>query len=54
LDALEGPLKDGEWFADWGMYVGKEFSIFTKMPSNRYLDVINNNVVINQRSGRPS
>jgi hypothetical protein len=54
LDALEGPLKDGEWWADWGMYVGKEFSIVSKMPSQRYLDVRENNVLINKRSGRPS
>lgn len=54
MDALEGPLKDGEWWADWGMYVGKEFSIVSKMPSQRYLDVRENNVLINKRSGRPS
>jgi hypothetical protein len=54
LDALEAPLKDGEWWADWGMYVGKEFSIVSKMPSQRYLDVRENNVVINKRSGRSS
>lgn len=52
MDALEAPLKDGEWWADWGLYVGKEFSIVSKMPSGRYLDVRENNVVINQRSGR--
>jgi hypothetical protein len=52
LDALEAPLKDGEWWADWGMYVGKEFSLTTKMPSGRYLDVRDNNVVINQRNGK--
>lgn len=52
LDALEPPLKDGEWWADWGMYVGKEFSIVSKMPSQRYLDVRENNVVINARSNR--
>jgi hypothetical protein len=50
LDALEAPLKDGEWWADWGMYVGKEFSIVSKMPGQRYLDVRENNVVINQRN----
>lgn len=48
------PFKDGEWWADWGMYVGKEFSIVSKMPSQRYLDVRENNVVINKRSGRSS
>jgi hypothetical protein len=52
LDALEAPLKDGEWWADWGMYVGKEFSIVSKMPSQRYLDVRENNVVINKRSNQ--
>jgi hypothetical protein len=52
LDALEAPLKDGEWWADWGMYVGKEFSIVSKMPSQRYLDVRENNVVINQRNNK--
>jgi hypothetical protein len=52
LDDLEAPLKDGEWWADWGMYVGKEFSIVSKMPSGRYLDVRENNVVINQRTGQ--
>lgn len=51
MDDLEAPLKDGEWWADWGMYVGKEFSIVSKMPSGRYLDVRENNVVINQRTG---
>jgi hypothetical protein len=45
-------LKDGEWWADWGMYVGKEFSIVSKMPSQRYLDVRENNVVINQRNNK--
>jgi hypothetical protein len=54
LDALEAPLKNGEWWADWGMYVGKEFSIVSKMPGARYLDVRENNVVINQRSGKPT
>lgn len=54
IDSLEAPLKTGEWWADWGMYVGKEFSLVSKMPSGRYLDVRENNVVINQRSGRPS
>jgi hypothetical protein len=34
------------------MYVGKEFSIVTKMPCARYLDVRDNNVVVNQRNGR--
>jgi hypothetical protein len=52
LDALEAPLKDGEWWADWGMYVGKEFSIVTKMPCERYLDIRDNNVVVNNRSGK--
>lgn len=52
LDALEAPLKDGEWWADFGMYVGKEFSLVSKMPGQRYADVVGNNVVINQRSGR--
>jgi hypothetical protein len=52
LDALEAPLKDGEWWAEFGMYVGKEFSLVSKMPSQRYLDVRENNVVINKRSGR--
>jgi hypothetical protein len=52
LDALEAPLKDGDWWADWGMYVGKEFSIVSKMPSQRYLDVRENNCVINKRSDR--
>jgi hypothetical protein len=54
LDALEPPLKDGEWWADFGMYVGKEFSIVSKMPGQRYLDVRENNVIINQRSDRPT
>lgn len=52
MDALEAPLKDGEWWADWGMYVGKEFSIVSKLPSQRYLDVRDNNVIINQRNGK--
>lgn len=52
LDTIEAPLKDGEWWAEWGMYVGKEFSIVSKMPSQRYLDVLSNNAVISQRNGR--
>lgn len=54
LDALEAPIKDGEWWAEFGVYCAKEFSIVSKMPSSRYLDVRDNNVLINQRSGRPS
>jgi len=50
---MEAPLKDGEWWADWGMYVGKEFSIVSKMPGGRYLDVRENNVVINKRTNGP-
>jgi len=52
IDALEAPLKDGEWWAEWGMYVGKEFSLVTKMDCGHYLDVRENNAVINKRSDR--
>jgi hypothetical protein len=35
------------------MYVGKEFSIVSKMDNNMYLDVVNgSNAVINKRSGQ--
>lgn len=50
MDALEPPLKDGEWWAEWGMYVGKEFSLVSKMACGYYLDVRENNVVINKRN----
>jgi hypothetical protein len=33
------------------MYVGREFSIVSKLPKQRYLDVVNNNVVIKSRNG---
>jgi hypothetical protein len=51
---MDAQIKDGEWWAEWGMYCAKEFSIVSKMPSSRYLDVVGDNVLINQRSGRPS
>lgn len=54
MDTLQAPLKEGEWWADFGMYIGKEFSITTKMACGKYLDVIGNNVVIKTRNANKS
>jgi len=52
LDTLKPELKNGEWSPQFGMYIGKEFSIKTKMGSGRYLDVVGDQVVIKTRSTR--
>ena len=47
--------KKGELNKDFGLYVEREFHVITKLPSNRYLDLINNTkFVIKTPNGRPS
>jgi len=54
LDTLPAPLKEGEWWAEFGMYIGKEFSIVSKMACGRYLDVIGTNAVVKTRNASKS
>jgi hypothetical protein len=45
--------KKGELNIKFGLYVERPFYIVSEMPSNRYLDIINNrNMVIKTRNGR--
>jgi len=41
----------GELNPQFGLIVGKEFSIVTSMGSGRYLDIVDNNVVLKRRNG---
>jgi hypothetical protein len=48
----EEPVK-GEFSKDFGLYVERPFYIVSQLPSNKYLDLINNrNMVIKTRNGR--
>jgi hypothetical protein len=49
VDSLQPELKDGDWWPAFGLYIGKEFSIITKLRSGRYIDVINDQLVIKTR-----
>lgn len=44
----------GELNPDYGLYVEREFSVFTKMPSGRYMDIVDNGVVVKRRNGLSS
>lgn len=50
-DELVIEYKKGELNPDFGFYVEREFSIATKMSSGRYMDVIDNGIVIKRRNG---
>jgi len=50
VDTLQPELKPGDWWPNFGMYIDKEFSIVSKMGSGRYIDVVDNNLVIKTRS----
>lgn len=52
LDTLKAELKQGEWSPAFGMYIGTEFSIKTKMGSGRYVDAVGDQAVIKTRSNR--
>jgi hypothetical protein len=46
------PVK-GELSPDFGLYVERDFYVISKLPSNRYLDLISNrNMVIKTQNGR--
>ena len=48
----EEPTK-GEYNSRFGLYVERDFYVISKLPSGRYLDVINNrNMAIKTRNGR--
>jgi hypothetical protein len=50
LDELKPELKKGDFFPEWGMYVGKEFSIKSKLGA-RYVTVVDeHSVVLKTRS----
>jgi len=49
VDELEPELKDGDWWPQYGMYIGKEFSITTALSSGRYVDLIGTQLVIKSR-----
>jgi len=48
---LKPEPKKGEFSDEYGMYVEEDFHIVTQLPSNRYLDLIGNNVVIKTPNG---
>jgi hypothetical protein len=50
VDTLQPVLKDGDWWPAFGMYIGKEFSIVTKLNSGRYLDLVGDKLVIKTRT----
>lgn len=54
LDTLKADIKDGEYSPQFGMYIGKNFSIKTKLGSGRFVDVIGDQVVLKSRSTRAS
>jgi len=43
--------KKGELNKDFGLYVEREFHVVTFMASGRYLDLINNNIVLKTPNG---
>jgi hypothetical protein len=53
LDEYKGEPKKGDLNEDFGLYVERPFYIVSELPSNRYLDLINNrNMVIKTPNGR--
>jgi hypothetical protein len=50
VDSLQPELKDGDWWPQFGMYIGKEFSITTALNSGRYVDLIGDQLVIKSRT----
>jgi len=50
IDTLQQELQKGDWWPAFGMYISKEFSIITKMSSQRYLDVIGDQIVLKTRT----
>lgn len=52
MDTLKPELKQGEWSPQFGVYIGTEFSIKTRMGTGRYLDVVGDQVVTKTRSTR--
>lgn len=53
-DELVIEYTKGQLNPDFGLFVEREFSVLTKLRSNRYMDVINNSVVIKTRNGYDS
>jgi hypothetical protein len=52
-DEWKGEPTKGELNEDFGLYVERPFYVTTQLPSNRYLDLINNrNMVIKTPNGR--
>jgi len=49
IDELKPELVKGDFDPDFGMFVEREFSIITNMGSGRYIDTVNNNLVIKTR-----
>jgi len=47
---LKPDLTKGDWNPEFGLYVGKEFSVATKLGSGRYLDIVGNKIVIKTRT----
>jgi len=50
IDEMKPELQKGEFNAEFGFYVGKEFSIITKMAGSRRIDIVNDQLVIKTRS----
>lgn len=50
-DEYTPSYKKGELNPDFGLYVEREFSIITKMQSGRYMDLVDNGVVVKRRNG---
>jgi hypothetical protein len=50
VDQLQPEPKEGDWNPQFGMYIGKEFSITTKMSSGRYVDLVGDQLVIKSRT----
>jgi len=52
-DQMKPEPKKGELNEDFGMYVERDFHIVSQLPTNKYLDLINNrNMVIKTPNGR--
>jgi hypothetical protein len=49
IDELKPELVKGDFDPDFGMFVEREFSIITNMGSGRYVDTVDNNLVIKTR-----
>jgi hypothetical protein len=53
LDEWKGEPGKGELNEEFGLYVERPFYVISQLPSNRYLDLINNrNMVIKTKNGR--